>query len=66
MNKLAVLLIGLAALVGYFCLGKSRLEREATAVGILVAAIPYCEFKPRRGSLDAIVGKYDFERSQSQ
>jgi hypothetical protein len=64
-NKLAVLLIGLAALVGYFWLGKSRLEREATAVGILVAAI-LCEFKPRRGSLDAIVGKYDFERSQSQ
>lgn len=62
-----IVLFAIACITGaYLFFGKSTLERDAEAVGKLVAAIPFCEFNPRRGALDVYFGKYDFERPQSE
>ncbi len=64
--SIGVLSITACVAAAYMFFRKSSLERDAQAVGTLVVAIPFCEFKPRRGALDVYFGKYDFERSQSE
>jgi len=60
----AFLIIACAA-GAYLIFGQSALQRDAGAVGKLLAAIPYCEFTPRRGAVDVYFGKYDWDRTQS-
>jgi len=50
----------------YLFFGQSTLQQDAGAVGKLLAAIPYCEFTPRRGAVDVYFGKYDWDRTQSE
>lgn len=58
-------LITACAAGAYLIFGQNALQRDAAAVGKLLAAIPYCEFTPRRGAVDVYFGKYDWDRRQS-
>ncbi len=59
-------LITICAAGVYLVFGQSALQRDAAAVGKLLAAMPYCEFTPRRGAVDVYFGKYDWDRTQSE